>query len=64
MRLDKIRTRLAEVKRLWLERHKVAEKRLPTDLKSFLPPSLEVTEKPPHPAASSWPLSRASAWWA
>lgn len=35
---------------LWKERHKLSEKRLPTDLKSFLPPSLEVMEKPPHPA--------------
>ncbi len=36
--------------RLWKERHLLAEKRLPVDLKSFLPPSLEVMEKPPHPA--------------
>jgi hemolysin D len=35
---------------LWQERHKLSEKRLPVDLKSFLPPSLEVMEKPPHPA--------------
>ena len=35
---------------LWKERGKLNEKRLPTDLKSFLPPSLEVMEKPPHPA--------------
>ena len=36
--------------KLWKERHKLSENRLSTDLKSFLPPSLEVMEKPPHPA--------------
>jgi len=41
---------LGAVWSLWKDRAKLAEKRLPTDLKSFLPPSLEVTEKPPHPA--------------
>ncbi len=35
---------------LWKERHKLTDRSLPTDLKSFLPPSLEVMEKPPHPA--------------
>ncbi|MDR1045910.1 MAG: HlyD family type I secretion periplasmic adaptor subunit [Candidatus Adiutrix sp.] len=44
------RQTLAAVFSLWKERHKLAEKRLPVDLKSFLPPSLEVMEKPPHPA--------------
>lgn len=38
------------LKYLWKNRAKLADKRLPNDLKSFLPPSLEVVEKPPHPA--------------
>ena len=50
MKFEKIKDRLADLKTLWRDRHKLAEKRLPTDLKSFLPPSLEVMEKPPHPA--------------
>lgn len=49
-RLAKFRQTLSAVYSLWRERAKLAEKRLPTDLKSFLPPSLEVMEKPPHPA--------------
>lgn len=36
-------------KYLWKNRAKLADKRLPNDLKSFLPPSLEVVEKVPHP---------------
>ena len=47
---EKTRQTLAGIFSLWKERHKLAEKSLPTDLKSFLPPSLEVMEKPPHPA--------------
>ena len=49
-RLEKIGETLGNILGLWKERHKLAEKSLPTDLKSFLPPSLEVMEKPPHPA--------------
>ena len=47
---EKTRRTLSGIISLWKERHKLAEKSLPTDLKSFLPPSLEVMEKPPHPA--------------
>jgi hemolysin D len=36
---------------LWKERGKLADRKLSEDLKSFLPPSLEIMEKPPHPAA-------------
>jgi len=46
---EKTRQTLLGILSLWKERHKLAEKSLPTDLKSFLPPSLEVMEKPPHP---------------
>lgn len=38
------------LKYLWQNRAKLTDKRLPNDLKSFLPPSLEVVEKVPHPA--------------
>ena len=50
MNLEKFKQTLSNVLELWKNRHKLAEKKLPTDLKSFLPPSLEVMEKPPHPA--------------
>lgn len=49
MKGKKFKQTLASIASLWKERHKLAEKSLPTDLKSFLPPSLEVMEKPPHP---------------
>ena len=49
-RREKIRQTLSSVWSLWKERAKLSEKRLPVDLKSFMPPSLEVMEKPPHPA--------------
>jgi hemolysin D len=42
--------------KLWRERDKLADRKLSEDLKSFLPPALEVMEKPPHPAA--WWLLR------
>ena len=48
--ISKFMQTLKNVYALWKDRHKLAEKRLPVDLKSFLPPSLEVMEKPPHPA--------------
>ena len=50
MNTEKIRQTWSSIFSLWKERHKLSEKRLPADLKSFLPPSLEVMEKPPHPA--------------
>jgi hemolysin D len=37
--------------RLWRDRGKLADRRLPDDLRSFLPPALEIQERPPHPAA-------------
>ena len=49
MNLEKQRQTWRSILGLWKERHKLSEKRLPTDLKSFLPPSLEVMEKPPNP---------------
>jgi hemolysin D len=49
-RLEKFRRTFSAVWSLWKDRAKLSDKRLPTDLKSFLPPSLEVMEKPPHPA--------------
>jgi len=49
-RLETFRRTFGAIYCLWKDRASLSEKRLPTDLKSFLPPSLEVMEKPPHPA--------------
>jgi len=49
MNVEKLKQTLHGVLSLWKDRHKLADKSLSTDLKSFLPPSLEVMEKPPHP---------------
>lgn len=42
---------LADLLRLWRERGKLADRSMSDDLRSFLPPALEILEKPPHPAA-------------
>lgn len=36
---------------LWRSRDKLADRNFSADLKSFLPPALEIIETPPHPAA-------------
>jgi hemolysin D len=41
--------------KLWRDRKKLADRNLSSDLKSFLPPALEILEKPPQPA-SGWIL--------
>jgi hemolysin D len=46
---EKIKAALKLLGELWRNRHLLNERRLPTALKNFLPPALEVMEKPPHP---------------
>jgi hemolysin D len=42
---------LADLARLWRDRGRLADRNLSADLRAFLPPSLEIMERPPHPAA-------------
>ena len=49
-RFKRWREGLANLNRLWRERDKLADRNIAVDLKSFLPPALEVVEQPPHPA--------------
>ena len=46
----KLKATLAQVREAWRQRHLLNESGHPGLLRDFLPPALEVMEKPPHPA--------------
>lgn len=50
MNWEKSRQTFRAVLNLWKERGTLGSSRIANDLKNFLPPALEVMEKPPHPA--------------
>jgi hemolysin D len=43
--------RFSGLGRLWKDRAELADRNMAADLRSFLPPALEIVETPPHPAA-------------